>query len=125
MDFEADDSPAIRFVNMVLNRAIELMAEEFHLRFQDDAVLVEFQAGGALIDSASDPDVPWPEMVNRLKRIARMVDYGPSPSKEGRFRFRVSGEKMAEFLVTTNPNPSTDKTVVVKCLNVPDTGAGP
>jgi type IV pilus assembly protein PilB len=120
MEYEVDDSPTIRFVNLVLARAVERKAEELHLERQNEAVLVEFRAGGVSIDTEGAADVPWSELVNRLKLIAGMTDYGPSPSKDGRIRYRVTGGKVFEFNVTTTPTPATDDSVVVKCLDATD-----
>lgn len=110
-----DDAPVVRFVNKVLLESIKKGAGEIHLERGDGEFVVSFSIDGEAHEIARPPPVLWAKIVARLKVMARMVDYGPSKSADGRILLELSKTRTEEFLVDGNPDPVADERVVIVC----------
>ena len=62
----------------------------------------------ALVPSA----LRWSKLINRLKVMSRMVDYGPRVSTEGTILLRLSDTRTARFHLTSNPRPGDNELVI-------------
>ena len=137
------DTPVVRFVNAVLNNSVERRAtrvrfelrpksvRKFVKRIEDSAdfnnvgshteqretqhrFIVSMEIDGRIEEVAQPPVVLWDKTISRLKVMARMVDYGPTKSENGCLEPPLEIGEIARFFMTSNPNPSTDKVVILE-----------
>lgn len=119
MSSPVDDAPISRFVNNVLQNAIQQGAEKIHLERRLKTIGnggifgIAIEVDGALVEIAMPPIVLWEQIISRLKVMARMADYGPNKSEHGEFTLQLSDGRTAELQLTSNPNPHTDTKVTL------------
>jgi general secretion pathway protein E len=114
----ATDAPAIRMVEDIIERAVELKASDIHLTFSRSGVRLRFRIDGVLNDMAPPPVDLYRAIVSRLKILADFdISEGRLP-QDGRIRLGVSGREIDLRLATM---PHLDGEGVV--LRILDRGA--
>jgi hypothetical protein len=79
-----------------------------------DSFQVQMEIDGEYETVGMLPVVLWEHIISRLKVMSRMIDYGPNKSVNGRFCLSVEGSRTENFFVTSNPNPFSDRIVIVE-----------
>ncbi len=113
-----DDSPVVRFTNKVLLDALGKRAHAIRYRRYPSRtdprgrVVVGFRVGEEWQEALVPSILRWGKLINRLKVMSRMVDYGPNVSTDGTIVLRVSESRTARFRLTSNPRPGDDELLI-------------
>jgi len=79
-----------------------------------DSFQVQMEIDGEYETVGMLPIVLWEHIISRLKIMSRMIDYGEKKSVNGRFCLSIEDGRTENFFVTSNPNPYSDRIVVVE-----------
>ena len=123
-DARGSETAVARFVMMILLNGIKSGAEKIHFErtLEPDSATasarVSYEKDGAIKEENDIWPERWEEIVGRLKVMAKMIDYGPNKSTDGKIHVRLSKNRTVEFRMTTNPNPFRDTKVTLESLDL-------
>ncbi len=83
---EIADSPAIRFVNLLLQQAAERKASDLHLEPHKDSVVMRYRIDGILHDATPPTASMHASIVSRIKILANLDIAEHRLPQDGRFR---------------------------------------
>ena len=98
----------------MLLEMIELEAREVHLRRTEEVFTIEFVRDGEYVSTSKPPLALWGKILNRIKVMSRMVDYGSKPSTEGHIRLKVSSDTAWDYHVLKNPKPELENHLPIR-----------
>ena len=112
------DSPEVRFTNEVLMDALGRGADAVRYRRyasrsdRRGRVVVGFRVDEKWQEALVPSALRWSKLINRLKVMSRMVDYGPKVSTDGTILLRLSESRTARFHLTSNPGPGDNELLI-------------
>jgi general secretion pathway protein E len=109
------DGPVIRFVNSVLDEAIDRRASDIHFESQEEGMRIRMRIDGRLSEARVDPNL---NVANILARVKVLADLNVSERRlpqDGRISEIIQGRKI-DFRVSTVPT-SFGESVVVRVLD--------
>jgi len=98
----ASDAPAIRAVNRLITRAVELRASDIHLEPGEEALAVRFRVDGAMREMEPLPAAMKLSLVSRVKVMAGLNIAEKRLPQDGRLRLAVRGHDI-DLRVATAP----------------------
>ena len=112
-----DDTPVVRFVNSVLERAVSARASDIHLEPREKEMWVRLRIDGVLHKIDSVPRRMQPELISRLKIMSGLDITERRVPQDGRMTMDV-GNRRVDLRAATLPTVWGEKVV----LRILDTG---
>ncbi|HZQ93139.1 MAG TPA: type II secretion system ATPase GspE [Terriglobales bacterium] len=85
------EAPVIRYVNMLIARAVESRASDIHIEPMEDDLRVRFRIDGVLYPIESPAKAMAPAIISRIKLTAKLNIAERRLPQDGRIRLRVMG----------------------------------
>jgi len=99
---QADDPPVVRYVNLVLMRAVEEGASDLHLEPGEKEVFVRQRVDGKLRELPPPPKKIYPAIVSRVKILSKLDIAERRLPQDGRAK-AVIGPKSLDLRISTLP----------------------
>jgi len=111
----ASEAPAIRLVNLVIQRAVELRASDIHIEPFENRLKVRYRVDGVLIEGESPPVNLTAAVISRIKIMARLNIAERRLPQDGRIMLRVQGKEL-DLRVSSVPT-AHGESVVMRLLD--------
>lgn len=98
----ASEAPVIRFVNVLINRAVEQRASDIHIEPFENALQVRYRIDGVLHDVESPQRRLQAAIVSRIKIMAKLNIAERRLPQDGRIKLRMMGKEI-DLRVSTLP----------------------
>jgi type IV pilus assembly protein PilB len=95
------DSPAVRFVNLLLQQAVDRKASDLHLEPHKDSVAMRYRIDGILHDATPPTPAMYPAIVSRIKIMSRLNIAERRLPQDGRFRIEDSDIDVRVSIIPT------------------------
>ena len=106
----ANQAPAIRLVNSIIERAVTERASDIHIEPREEQLSVRMRIDGLLIDILTVPVELQSSVIARIKVMANMDIAERRVPQDGRFNVRVKG-KDVDLRISTLPTIYGEKIV--------------
>ncbi len=103
--------PVVRLVNMILCEAVKVGASDIHVEPQEEVLQIRYRIDGALVDSMKVPKHLQPNVISRLKIVARLDIAEHRKPQDGRSRLRLDDRRI-DLRVSTLPAQFGEKVVI-------------
>ena len=113
-----DDAPAVKFINVILLKALQEKASDIHIEPGEKAIRVRFRVDGRLHDVMRPPKGLLPALISRLKILSQLDIAERFRPQDGKFQIRYEGRKI-DFRLSILPVVGGEKAVV----RILDTGS--
>ncbi len=87
----ASEAPVIRYLNGLVERAMELGASDAHIEHQERGIAVRLRVDGLLVEQPPPPADLAEALLCRIKIVARLDIAERRRAQDGRFRIRLRG----------------------------------
>lgn len=111
----ASEAPVIKLVNLILQRAVEMLASDVHIEPFENRLNVRYRVDGLLRESESPPVSSAAAVISRIKIMAKLDIAERRLPQDGRIAFRVQGRQL-DLRVSTLPT-SFGESVVMRLLD--------
>ncbi len=98
----ASETPVVRLVNLIINRAIEMRASDIHIEPFHNTLKVRYRVDGVLQDADSPPARSTAAVISRIKIMAKLNIAERRLPQDGRIQIRTQG-KQIDLRVSTVP----------------------
>ncbi len=106
------DPPIIRIVDTLISYAYQNRASDIHLEPRDRDMLVRFRIDGVLHDIVKLPPVLHPQIISRIKVLARLrIDEHQTP-QDGKVSFPLEQSEALDVRVSIIPTTEGEKVVL-------------
>ncbi len=109
---EIDDAPVVRFLQKILNDAINMGASDLHFEPFEKFYRIRFRVDGVLKDIAQPPLAIKDKIASRIKVISRLDISEKRVPQDGRMKLNVSASRSIDFRVSTLPTLFGEKIVM-------------
>lgn len=109
---ETDEAPIVRFVNKLLLDAINNGASDLHFEPYEKTYRIRFRQDGILYEVSNPPVNLAPRLAARLKVMARLDISERRVPQDGRFKMRISNNRVIDFRVSSCPTLFGEKIVM-------------
>ncbi|MEW6426669.1 MAG: ATPase, T2SS/T4P/T4SS family [Thermodesulfobacteriota bacterium] len=99
----SDDPPAVRLVDSLLRRAVEIGASDIHLEPGESALKVRYRIDGAMHSDAGLAGDMKNSVISRIKILANLNITERRLPQDGCIRLAMPGDRTVEFRVSTLP----------------------
>ena len=114
----ASEVPVIRFVNLLISRAVEQRASDIHIEPFEKDVKVRYRIDGILYNVETPPKALKAAIISRVKLMARLNIAERRLPQDGRIKLRVLGKEI-DLRVSTLPT-MYGESVVMRILDKSD-----
>ncbi len=114
-DLELQDTPVIKFVNQVLQKAVKEQASDVHIEIDNVDFHIRFRIDGILQTMFRPKSHLHPYIISRLKVMSRMDVSEHRLPQDGRIMLKVDGE-VVDFRTATIPTLQGEN-LVIRVLN--------
>ena len=108
---DADGTPVVRMVNVILTDAVRARASDIHLQPELDGLRVRYRVDGLLRDVMTVPKNAAPSMTSRVKIMSGLDIAERRRPQDGRARLSVDGDSI-DARVSTLPSLHGEKVVI-------------
>lgn len=115
LEKEAKESPVIRYVNHIIQLALQQGASDIHVEPSEKKLRVRFRIDGELYEVLNPPVSMGAALTSRIKIMANLAIDERRLPQDGRIRAKVGGKKV-DLRVSTLPTTGGEK-VVMRILN--------
>jgi type IV pilus assembly protein PilB len=119
---DAESSPVVRFVNLIIQTAVKEGASDIHIEPDEKTLKVRFRIDGVLFEMMNPPRKMHAALTSRIKIMSNLDIAERRLPQDGRIRATVHGRKL-DLRVSTVPTPKGEKTVMRildnRSINVP------
>ena len=119
---QSDDAPVVRLINALLLEAIKEKASDIHIETQERRLVVRFRIDGILRPMVEPKRALAPQLVSRIKVMARLDIAEKRLPQDGRVSLRVGGHEV-DVRVSTIPSQHGER-VVMRLLDRDTTRLG-
>lgn len=106
------DPPIIRIVDTLLSYAYQNRASDIHLEPREQDMLVRFRIDGVLHDIVKLPPELHPQIISRIKVLAKLrIDEHQTP-QDGKVSFPIEGSEALDVRVSIIPTTEGEKVVL-------------
>src|SRR5439155_1208656 len=98
----ASEAPVIRFVNLLIGRAVEQRSSDIHIEPFENEIKVRYRIDGVLHDVAPPDRRLAPAIVSRIKIMAKLNIAERRLPQDGRIKLRLMGREI-DLRVSTLP----------------------
>jgi general secretion pathway protein E len=99
---QTSDSPVIRLLNALLAEAIQQGASDIHFEPQEEGLTVRYRVDGVLQLRHAPPKELQPQLITRIKVLARLDIAEHRLPQDGRIKLKIGGRPI-DFRVSTIP----------------------
>lgn len=107
-----EESSVVEFVDKLLAHAITTKASDIHIEVFEKNMRIRYRVDGILHVVATPPNDSAPQLISRLKVLARMDISERRAPQDGRIRFTLNASKKIDFRVNTLPTIYGEKVVM-------------
>ncbi len=107
-----DDSPVVRFVNMMLTQAIKLGASDIHVEPYEKRFRVRFRIDGSLYEKVQPPAGIAAAISSRIKVMCNLDISEKRRPQDGRLKIQTSKGQEIDFRVSILPTLFGEKVVM-------------
>lgn len=111
MEDPDDPTPIIKFINTIIENAVNNFASDIHIEPVDDELRVRFRIDGVLRESMNAPIGMAGPVISRIKIMADLNIAERRVPQDGRITYMV-GRKMIDLRVSTAPTMYGEKAVL-------------
>ena len=119
---DAESSPVVRYVNHIIQTAVNEGASDIHIEPDEKTMKVRFRIDGILFEMMNPPRKMHSALTSRIKIMANLDIAERRLPQDGRIRATVQGRKL-DLRISTVPTPKGEKTVMrildTRSINVP------
>ncbi len=109
---EADITPLVKFVNLMLGEAIRLKASDIHIEPYEKRLRVRFRIDGSLFEKVQPPSGIGMGLSSRIKIMCRLkIDERRKP-QDGRLKVKTASGMEVDFRVSVLPTLFGEKIVM-------------
>jgi type IV pilus assembly protein PilB len=108
---QAESSPVVRYVNLIIQSAVRDGASDIHIEPDERQLRVRFRIDGVLFDAMNPPRRLHAALTSRIKIMANLDIAERRLPQDGRIRATVGGRQL-DIRVSTVPTPAGEKTVM-------------
>ena len=108
---EAESSPVVRYVNHIIQSAVQEGASDIHIEPSSNGLKVRFRVDGVLYDVMNPPHKMHAAITSRLKIMAALDIAERRLPQDGRIQAMVLGRPL-DLRISTVPTPHGEKTVM-------------
>ncbi len=106
-----DDAPIIRLINALLTEAIKQNASDIHIEPYESKLIVRFRVDGVLREVLVPPKALAPQIVSRVKVLAKLDIAEKRLPQDGRISLRLAG-RAVDVRVSTVPAGHGERVVL-------------
>lgn len=110
-----DEAPAIRLVNQILQRGVQLKASDIHIDPQEISVVIKYRVDGLLKTDRVISQSQFPSLVARIKIMANLNITESRLPQDG--RVRLQGKKSIDLRISILPTVYGEK-IVIRLLDL-------
>ena len=107
----AESSPVVRYVNHIIQTAVQEGASDIHVEPDDKTLKIRFRIDGVLFDMMNPPRKMHAALTSRIKIMANLDIAERRLPQDGRIRVTVLGRKL-DLRISTIPTSKGEKTVL-------------
>ena len=111
----ANDTPIVRFVNLVLQQAIRAKASDIHFEPFEDEFRIRYRVDGALYEMSPPPKSLALPVISRVKVISELNIAEHRIPQDGRIKMTIEG-RAVDLRVSTLPT-QFGESVVLRVLD--------
>ena len=125
-----DDGPIVKFIDLLLKRAIQERASDIHIEAAEDGLRIRFRVDGVLKDVMRSPKSVQSGVLSRIKIMAELDIAEKRVPQDGRTSLRV-GDRVVDLRIVTVPTVYGESVVLrildqgSTSLNLSDLGMHP
>ncbi len=108
---EAESSPVVRYVNHIIQTAVQEGASDIHIEPDEKTLKVRFRIDGVLFETMNPPRKMHAALTSRIKIMANLDIAERRKPQDGRIRVTALGRKL-DLRVSTIPTPKGEKVVM-------------
>ena len=112
---QSQASPTVRMLNMMLTEAIQQGASDIHFEPTENGIHIRYRIDGVLQMRHSPPKEYQPQLITRIKVMARLDIAEQRLPQDGRIKLRMGGRQI-DFRVSTIP-VVTGERIVLRILD--------
>jgi len=112
---DTSDAPIIKLVNHILSQASKARASDIHIEPYQDSFKVRYRVDGILFDLLTPPKWIQPNLISRIKVMAKLNIAEKRLPQDGRFEVKI-GNQSIDIRVSTLPT-SFGERIVMRLLN--------
>ncbi len=109
---ETDDSPVVKFVNVILNEAIKRKASDIHIEPYEKNFRVRMRVDGSLYEQIQPPTGIATAIASRIKVMSKLDISEKRRPQDGRLKIRTRDNKEVDFRVSILPTLFGEKVVL-------------
>lgn len=91
---QAEDAPVIKFVNLMIAKAVALNASDIHIEPEENAIKVRYRIDGILYSQPSPPKEFQLAINSRIKIMSDLNISETRRPQDGRFRMAIEGQQI-------------------------------
>ncbi|MBX9766733.1 MAG: type IV-A pilus assembly ATPase PilB, partial [Bdellovibrionales bacterium] len=107
-----DDSPIVRFVNLMLEEAVKMRSSDIHIESYEKRFRIRFRIDGVLYEKIQPPPGIAGPLVSRLKIMSKLDISERRRPQDGRLKINIKGKRETDFRVSICPMISGEKIVL-------------
>jgi type IV pilus assembly protein PilB len=111
LESQGEDSPAVKFANLMILKALKEKASDIHVEPGDKHLRVRYRIDGAMTLSMTPPKALLPGLISRLKIMASLDIAERFAPQDGKFQIRYEGRKI-DFRLSILPVVGGEKAVM-------------
>ena len=112
---DTSDAPIIKLVNHILSQSIKARASDVHIEPYQDSFKVRYRVDGILYDLLSPPKWIQPNLISRIKVMAKLNIAEKRLPQDGRFEVKIGAQNI-DIRVSTLPTQFGER-IVMRLLN--------
>ena len=111
VDNAESDSPIIKFVNLIISKAVKEKASDIHIEPEENRLRIRYRVSGQMREEAAPPKSMQSELLSRIKIAANMDVSEKRLPQDGRFLMSLEGRNI-DLRVSTLPTIHGEKIVI-------------
>lgn len=111
LQLEADETPVIQLVNLILHRAMESGASDIHIEPRENTAAVRIRIDGVMKEIPPPPRNLFQAVVSRIKILGRMDIAERRVPQDGRARISIRGHRI-DLRINTLPTVYGESVVI-------------
>ncbi len=111
VDSAETDSPIVKFVNIIISKAVREGASDIHIEPEEDRIRIRYRVSGIMREEASPPKTMQSELISRIKVAANLDVSEKRLPQDGRFLMSMDGRGI-DLRVSTLPTIHGEKIVI-------------
>jgi type IV pilus assembly protein PilB len=112
IDKDTDDSPVVKFVNMILTEAIKRKASDIHIEPYEKNFRVRMRIDGSLYEQIQPPAGIATAISSRIKVMSKLDISEKRRPQDGRLKIKTKENKEVDFRVSILPTLFGEKVVL-------------